>query len=143
MPTESRAARRRPSVLGYPRAHRLTEPAQFVAALGVKPIVRSATFALHARRDPGRASWRYGLVIAKRLEARAVGRNAIKRAWREALRVLTPALLEGLVAHDLVVRLVGKPPVASRAKLTQFCHEEAAKLLPQLRDKLQLVSSQA
>jgi ribonuclease P protein component len=48
---------------------------------------------------------RLGMIIAKRLLARAVDRNRVKRCVRESFRLVLPEL----PACDFVVRLIAKP----------------------------------
>lgn len=52
---------------------------------------------------------RLGIVVAKRMIKRAVGRNRAKRIIREAFRVST-----GLPAMDIVVRVAEAEPVCGR-----------------------------
>jgi ribonuclease P protein component len=123
----------------YLRAQRLTRPAQFVAVLRERPIVRSGCFALHIRARSEEGSWRFGLVVPKRFEARSVGRNAIKRTWREALRLLAPRLDTGYRGHDLVVRLLAKPGPRQLRSLKLACRIEAARLCVELQTKLERI----
>jgi ribonuclease P protein component len=55
---------------------------------------------------------RLGMVIAKRLLARAVDRNRVKRCVRESFRQVLPAL----PACDFVVRLIAKPVPGDEAR---------------------------
>lgn len=55
---------------------------------------------------------RLGMIVAKRLLARAVDRNRVKRCVRESFRL---ALLE-LPACDFVVRLIAKPVAGDEAR---------------------------
>jgi len=87
-----------------PAAARLHRPSEFAAALKGRRLARGALFILTAAR-PGpqadQAHARLGLVVAKRLAARAVTRNALKRTVREAFRHCRLDLPAG----DYVVRL--------------------------------------
>ncbi|MDP2057663.1 MAG: ribonuclease P protein component [Thiobacillus sp.] len=55
---------------------------------------------------------RLGMVIAKRLLARAVDRNRVKRCVRESFRQVLPEL----PACDFVVRLIAKPVAGEEAR---------------------------
>ena len=55
---------------------------------------------------------RLGMVIAKRLLARAVDRNRVKRCVRESFRQILPEL----PACDFVVRLIAKPTPGDEAR---------------------------
>ena len=55
---------------------------------------------------------RLGMVIAKRLLARAVDRNRVKRCVRESFRQVLPEL----PACDFVVRLIAKPVPGDEAR---------------------------
>ena len=55
---------------------------------------------------------RLGMVIAKRLLARAVDRNRVKRCVRESFRQVLPEL----PACDFVVRLIAKPVAGDEAR---------------------------
>ncbi len=55
---------------------------------------------------------RLGMIIAKRLLARAVDRNRVKRCIRESFRQVLPEL----PACDFVVRLIAKPVPGEEAR---------------------------
>jgi ribonuclease P protein component len=55
---------------------------------------------------------RLGMVVAKRLLARAVDRNRVKRCVRESFRQVLP----DLPACDFVVRLIAKPVPGDEAR---------------------------
>jgi ribonuclease P protein component len=55
---------------------------------------------------------RLGMIIAKRLLARAVDRNRVKRCVRESFRLVLPEL----PACDFVVRLIAKPVPGDEAR---------------------------
>jgi ribonuclease P protein component len=55
---------------------------------------------------------RLGMIIAKRLLARAVDRNRVKRCVRESFRLILPEL----PACDFVVRLIAKPVPGDEAR---------------------------
>lgn len=100
----------------YPKALRLTRPAEFATGLKHRVVVQGARFALHVHPN-GLSHWRLGLVISGRYAPRAVERNVYKRAWREAFRLRQGALPDWLQAGaagssgtasgcDLIVRLL-------------------------------------
>jgi len=55
---------------------------------------------------------RLGMIVAKRLLARAVDRNRVKRCVRESFRQVLPEL----PACDFVVRLIAKPVSGDEAR---------------------------
>jgi len=55
---------------------------------------------------------RLGMIVAKRLLARAVDRNRVKRCTRESFRLV----LQELPACDFVVRLIAKPLPGDEAR---------------------------
>lgn len=55
---------------------------------------------------------RLGMIVAKRLLARAVDRNRVKRCVRESFR----QVMLGLPACDFVVRLIAKPVPGDEAR---------------------------
>jgi ribonuclease P protein component len=55
---------------------------------------------------------RLGMIVAKRLLARAVDRNRVKRCVRESFRLVLPEL----PACDFVVRLIAKPVPGDEAR---------------------------
>ena len=55
---------------------------------------------------------RLGMIVAKRLLARAVDRNRVKRCTRESFRLV----LQDLPACDFVVRLIAKPLPGDEAR---------------------------
>ena len=55
---------------------------------------------------------RLGMIVAKRLLARAVDRNRVKRCVRESFRQVLPEL----PACDFVVRLIAKPVPGDEAR---------------------------
>ena len=62
---------------------------------------------------PNQAGYpRLGMIIAKRLLARAVDRNRVKRCVRESFRLVLPEL----PACDFVVRLIAKPVPGDEAR---------------------------
>jgi ribonuclease P protein component len=91
--------------LFFPKSRRLDE-AHVAAAFRGKPVARSRFFLVY-RRGNGQAYARLGLAVPKRLLARAVDRNRVKRLVRERFR-LSQAAIAG---HDWMVRLVKAPVV--------------------------------
>lgn len=105
----------------FPRAARMTTPAEFDRCLRRPPAYRNGAFALHLHwidGDPADPVWRLGLVVPKRYEATAVGRNTVKRRWRDAFRRGRGAWAGEFGSADLVVRLqsplVPKPKTVVR-----------------------------
>ena len=84
-------------------------------------MYRSGAFAFHVvfGDAPG---WRLGLVIPKRLVRSAVGRNTIKRRWREAFRRQRDAWAYEFGGADFVIRmharLAPRPAFDANAILT-------------------------
>ena len=69
----------------YARIRRIVKTDEFSSVFRLRPVFRTAHFVLYARpKDSGPA--RLGVVVAKRLAARAVTRNMIKRLAREMFR---------------------------------------------------------
>lgn len=99
---------------GFPRRARLTRPAQFQRVFrGARRYGdRYFTILAKANEEPGA---RLGLAVSKKVSARAVARNRLKRLVRESFRHNLPAL----GSRDFVV--IAKPPAAkaSNQQLTQ------------------------
>lgn len=85
---------------GLPRQARVRAPAEFEAAFKQGRRTASPIVSLHWNRDDQPA--RLGLAVSRKVDRRAVGRNRIKRAWREAFRQLRDALPGG--SYVLVAR---------------------------------------
>lgn len=103
----------RPSL---PRSARLPDAAAFAGVFAARQSIAHPCFRLHyAQPDPsdGQASARLGLAVSRRVSARAVDRNRIRRQIRESFR-LNRARLPAL---DLIV--VARPAAreASNAEL--------------------------
>ncbi len=99
----------------------MTTPAEFDRCLHRPPSYRNGPFALHLHwTDGGPAApvWRLGLVVPKRYEPTAVGRNTVKRRWRDAFRRGGGAWAGEFGSADVVVRLqmplVGKPKASGK-----------------------------
>lgn len=89
----------------FARKRRIVKTDEFSSVFRLRPVERSAHFALYARPNTiGHA--RLGVVAAKRFAPRAVTRNTVKRLTREVFR------MANLPAIDYVVRLSG--PVLKR-----------------------------
>ena len=99
-------------------------------------MARTRSFAIHLKASADSRSWRLGLVIPKRWEARAVARVAIKRVWREAFRCERGTLEKLGKHHDLVVRLCAKPPHGSLIQLKRWCRAEKVTLFAQVLHRL-------
>ena len=113
-----------PPNAAYPRRVRMTTPAEFDRCLRRPAFYRSGPFALHlywVDASDGHEliapTWRLGLVIPKRYEATAVGRNTIKRRWRDAFRRGHGSWSGEFGSADLVVRLQA-PLVPKASKST-------------------------
>lgn len=100
----------------YSRAARMTTPAEFDRCLRRPALHRSGPFALHLCWVDGASepAWRLGLVVPKRYEATAVGRNTIKRRWRDAFRRGREQWAGEFGSADLVVRL--QTPLVPKVK---------------------------
>lgn len=83
---------------GLPRAYRLRAPAAFRATTRTGLKLRDALFTVYAAPN-GLAIARLGIAVSRRVSAKAVERNRIKRHIRESFR-LNQDMLAGL---DLVV----------------------------------------
>lgn len=93
------------------RDARLVEKADFDRVFADNQRARTDFVLVMAR--PNQAGYpRLGMVIAKRLLARAVDRNRVKRCVRESFRQVLPEL----PACDFVVRLIAKPVPGDEAR---------------------------
>lgn len=93
------------------RDARLVNKADFDRVFADSQRARTDYVLVMAR--PNQAGFpRLGMIIAKRLLARAVDRNRVKRCVRESFRQV---LLE-LPACDFVVRLIAKPVLGDEAR---------------------------
>ena len=89
----------------YARIRRIVKTDEFSSVFRLRPVFRTARFVLYARpNESGHA--RLGVVVAKRLAARAVTRNMIKRLARELFRK------SAWVNSDFIIRL--NAPVVHR-----------------------------
>ena len=89
----------------FGRHRRILKTDEFSSVFRLRPVFRTAHFVLYARpNESGNA--RLGVVVAKRLAARAVTRNMIKRLAREMFRK------SEWVKSDFIIRL--NAPVVRR-----------------------------
>ena len=94
-----------------PRDARLVHKADFDRVFADNQRARTSYVMVMAR--PNQAGYpRLGMVIAKRLLARSVDRNRVKRCVRESFRQVLPEL----PACDFVVRLIAKPIPGDEAR---------------------------
>lgn len=95
--------------------------------LGTRRVLRGAHFDLHYR--PGIAGCaRLGLIVAKKLAARAVQRNLLKRLAREAFRHARGEL----AANDLVLRLARSPGLRMDTEVRRLWRADIEQLLARL-----------
>lgn len=90
----------------FPRACRLTRPAEYAAVFSQRRVIRGRCLTLHllARSDDTDCC-RLGLVVGKKLLPTAVSRNRVKRLIRETFRLQRSTLIAG----DYVFRLSARP----------------------------------
>lgn len=93
------------------RDARLTRPAEFERVFKDNQRARTDTLLVMARPNDARHA-RLGMVIPKRLLARAVDRNRVRRCVRETFR----QQLAQLPACDFVVRLIARPQPGAEAQ---------------------------
>ena len=95
-----------PAPARFAKTARVRSRGQYAAVFETAKRFHHPALTLH--RAPGEPSIgaRLGLAVSRKVDARAVGRNRIKRIWRETFRQLRPRL----AAFDLV--LVAKPAAA-------------------------------
>ncbi len=95
----------------FARSARIPGAEGFDRCLRQASVYRSGAFAFHVvfGDAPG---WRLGLVIPKRFVRSAVGRNTIKRRWREAFRRQRAAWATEFGGADFVIRM--HAPLAPR-----------------------------
>ena len=98
--------------LRFPRCARLRASAEFQAVFGEGSRVSGPHLRLHVRFAPEAAGARLGLTVGKRVDARAVGRNRIRRVLRDTFRLQRAALPPG----DYVV--LAKPEAKTQTAAT-------------------------
>lgn len=112
----------------FERARRIVKTDEFSSVFRLKPIFKTPHLVLYVRPNSLPFA-RLGVVAAKRLAPRAVTRNAVKRAVREAFR--QSELLQSL-GLDCVVRLsasLGKKSESARsADMQAVLHGEVMAL---------------
>lgn len=108
----------------FPRQARVRARADFDRIFRDGRRVALPALALHWLDDGQPA--RLGLAVSRKVDARAVGRNRIKRILREAFRHLRPALANG--AYVLVARAPAAtaPPAALREAFHQLLRRAGA-----------------
>jgi ribonuclease P protein component len=89
-----------PSSAGFPRVARVRARREFTEVFDGGRRVAHPLLGLHWLRDAGDA--RLGLAVSRKVDPRAVGRNRIKRALREAFRRHRAQLAPG--AYVVVAR---------------------------------------
>jgi ribonuclease P protein component len=113
----------------FARARRIVKTDDFSSVFRLRPTQRTAHFVLYTRANQLPHA-RLGIVAAKRLAPRAVTRNSIKRAAREAFR------LANLPPLDCIVRLSkavnSKKDPATTAPLKSLLHTELRQLFASL-----------
>lgn len=93
------------------RDARLVDKAAFDRVFADNQRARTASLMVMAR--PNQKGYpRLGMIVAKRLLARAVDRNRVKRCVRESFRQVMPEL----PACDFVVRLIARPVPGDEAR---------------------------
>lgn len=116
----------------YPASARLHRPSEYALALRGKRVARGALFVVNTPRHSASStqdSARLGLIIPKRLAAKAVTRNTIKRVIREAFRLQRPHL----TPKDIVFRLHSKVPSLSLNQLRRLVRLEVDELLSKVQ----------
>jgi ribonuclease P protein component len=108
----------------YTRQQRLTKADEFSSVFSLRKCISVQYF--QAFIKPTQQQGRLGLVVAKRIERRAVGRNYMKRMIREQFR-LSAGKLQGF---DVVVR-VTRPFGRAETQVAQAA-------LQKLWDKIEL-----
>ncbi|AKU65637.1 ribonuclease P [Schaalia meyeri] len=78
-----------------PRAHRMVDPADFIAAIRHGARAGDPLVVVHVRADEERNSRLVGFVVPKREIKRASGRNRVKRQLRNLMRGRIEDLPEG------------------------------------------------
>ncbi len=94
--------------LTFSKDKRLLTPADFQAVFAEPMRARSAYFTMLARPNE-RECARLGVIVAKRMIRRSVGRNAIRRLIRESFRI-NQCRLTGLDVVVLVRCVLPKEP---------------------------------
>jgi ribonuclease P protein component len=101
------------STLRFPRRAHLRASAEFQAVFGEGSRVSGPSLRLQVRFAAQDAGARLGLTVAKRVDARSVGRNRIRRVLRETFRLARADLPAG----DYVVMAKPEAKALSNAAL--------------------------
>ncbi len=115
----------RPQRSTLPRARRITKRADFALAYAQGSRARGSILVVVARPN-GLAHPRLGLSVGRAIWPTAVGRNRVKRMFREAFRLEQGALTAGfdLVLIPAAARL--EPQLAAtRSELVRLSHKAA------------------
>lgn len=114
----------------FARTRRIVKTDEFSSVFRLRPVFRTAHFVLYTQPN-ALTHARLGVVAAKRLAPRAVTRNSVKRATREAFR------LAQLPPVDCIVRLSkslnSKRESATTAGLKALLHGELQRLFASQR----------
>jgi ribonuclease P protein component len=106
---------------GFPSIARLRRPAEFKLALRSGRRTRGVWFTLATSASTtGRG--RLGVIVPRRLVAKAVQRNRLKRIVRDVFRRISPPL----PAVDVVIQMHAAPPVRGGSRALR---EELIRLL--------------
>lgn len=110
----------------FSRNRRIVKTDEFSSVFRLRPVLRSAHFALYAKTTTY-PNARLGIAVAKRFAPHAVTRNTVKRVAREIFRQLP------LPAQDFVISLSrpinAKTASASSTQLKTNLHLELSHLL--------------
>ncbi len=122
-----------------PKQHRLKSPKLFKRALATTPFFRGHYFLVFAHKHweelpvEQRKATRFGFIISKKVDKRAVMRNKIKRQLREIIRQrCLPEFTEALAPYCNLVILVRNQATGATfnqllGDLVQSCHRLAEK----------------
>jgi len=117
------------ALYGLPRSRRLRLPAEFATTLKSRRRGRDEIFGVYAVTNPYSYA-RLGIVVSRKVSARAVVRNRIKRQIREAFR-RSQEMLAGLDVVVVASPKAGTAPAAllrtSLQKLWERVEEQCRK----------------
>ena len=109
----------------FPYARRLHRQEEFKSALHRRALI-DGQLALYAETK-GIGPERLGIVVTKRVVAKAVDRNRIKRIIRETFRITSPHNYDDSL--DIVVRVRSSP---NKGEITEF-RQSLSRLLMKVR----------